>query len=74
MSDAMDNLVLDQLRQIRANGDASNKPLSDLVFRVGMLETNYASMQSQFAHMSVRIDRVDDRLDRIERRLGLGDA
>ena len=74
MNSATDNLVLEQLRLIRANGDSMSKSLADLVFRVGMLETSYGSLQNQVAHMSVRMDRVDSRLDRIERRLGLIEA
>ncbi len=74
MSGEMDNLVLEQLRHIRAAVDLTNQRLAELTFRVGMLESNMASLQAQYAHVSNRIDRVDERLERIERRIGLVDA
>ena len=74
MSDLGDNIVLEHLRHIRTAVDLTNQKITELTFRVGMLESNMAGLQGQYAHVSNRIDRVDGRLDKIERRLGLVDA
>jgi hypothetical protein len=74
MSAETDNLVLEHLRHIRSAVDLTNQKITELTFRVGMLENNMAGLQGQYAHVSNRIDRVDERLTQIERRLGLVDA
>jgi prefoldin subunit 5 len=71
MSSETDNLVLEHLRHIRSAVDLTNQKVTELTFRVGMLENNVASLQGQYAHISNRIDRVDERLTLIEQRLGL---
>jgi DNA repair ATPase RecN len=74
MSGEVDNLVLEHLRYIRSAVDENNHKLTDLTFRVSMLESNVAGLLGQYAHVSARIDRVDTRLEKIERRLGLIEA
>ncbi len=74
MSGEIDSLVLEQLRHIRAVVEDTRKDIRELMFRVGMLESNVAGLQAQYAHVATRIDRVEERLERIERRLGLVDA
>ena len=59
-----DNLVIEDLRAIRATQDQHSEKLDLLIQRVGTLE-------SQYANLSVRVDRIDARLDRVERRLDL---
>jgi len=74
MSGETDSLVLEHLRHIRSAVDLTNQKINELPFRVGMVESNVAGLQTQYAHVSNRIDRVDERLTKIERRLGLVDA
>jgi len=74
MSAEADNLVLEHLRHIRAAVDVTNQKLTELTFRVGMLESNIAALQGQYAHVSTRIDHMDARLEKIERRIGLIEA
>jgi ubiquinone biosynthesis protein UbiJ len=74
MSGEIDGLVLEHLRHIRSAVDSIAHKMTELTFRVGMLESNMAGLQGQYAHVANRIDRVDERLERIERRIGLIDA
>lgn len=62
-----DNLVLEHLRAIRATQEKHGDVLAEVRERVGMLESQYASL-------SRRVDRIDLRLDRIERRLDIVEA
>ena len=77
---AEDNLVLEQLRKIRAELDAARERDHEIMARLSGIETgltriardeagNYAEIiQDRHA-----IDRIRERLDRIERRLELAD-
>jgi len=68
MSDpAMDNLVLERLREIRTLLGEVKEDTADTRLRVGMLEAGYASV-------SLRLDRLAADVDRIKRRLELVDA
>ena len=58
------NLVIEHLRHIRGGVDAIRDDMREVKTRLGILESQYASLSS-------RIDRLDDRLDRVERRLDL---
>jgi vacuolar-type H+-ATPase subunit D/Vma8 len=78
MNDAVENLVLEHLRHIRAVVDDTRVELKDLKGRVGIVEEGMAllhremaGLHTEYAHVSVRLDRVDNRLERIERRLDL---
>lgn len=63
----MDNLILEHLRAIRAAQDRHSDDLREIKGRLGMLESQYASLSN-------RLDRMDDRVAHIERRLELRDA
>jgi L-rhamnose isomerase len=64
MAESPDNLVLVYLRRLDEKVDLVIDRLHEPTNRVGMLETQYASLSN-------RLDRIDVRLDRIERRLEL---
>ena len=81
MADEPDNLVLQVLRDMRAENAKHYDLTYELLMRVGQMEQNVASVKSdiarlgeQIASVSVRIDSFVKRFDRIERRLGLVDA
>ena len=74
MSDAVDNLVLEQPRDIRMAVEESRRDIKDLDKRVGFLEEGQDRLAAQYAHISTRIDRVDLRPERIETRIGLIEA
>ena len=67
MSPATENLVLEHLRAIRSSVDRLSDDMQEVKGRLGMLETQYASISN-------RLDRMDDRLLRVEKRLGLVDV
>jgi regulator of replication initiation timing len=46
----------------------------DIKERLGIIETQVASLGAQYASLSNRLDRMDLRIERIERRLELQDA
>lgn len=75
MSDEPDNLVLELLRAIRAEGARTNEMVSDLGRRLTLLEIAVsnlaASEMGHYANFSLRADRIETRLDRIDTRLGL---
>jgi hypothetical protein len=58
-----DNIVLAHLHHIRGAVDG----LREVKSRVGILESQYASVSN-------RLDRMDGRIERIEQRLNLVDA
>ena len=62
-----ENIVLEQLRAIRATLERHSDDLLEIKGRLGILEQQYASI-------STRIDRMDDRVARIEKRLDLVEA
>ena len=59
-----ENLILEHLRAIRATQDRHSEDLREIKQRLGMLESQYASLSN-------RLDRMDERVGRIEQRLGL---
>jgi hypothetical protein len=71
MTDAPDNLVIDQLRHIRADMSGLRDDVRDLILRVGHVEEGVARLGVQMAEQSVRLDRIGTRLDRIDTRDGL---
>lgn len=66
-----DNLVLENLRLIRASLDGLREDVRDLTLRTGHVEEGVARLGVQMVEQSIRLDRVGARLDRIETRLGL---
>jgi len=63
----VENLILDHLRHLRSGLDGVREDMREVKTRLGILESQYASMSS-------RLDRLDGRVERIERRLDLADA
>ena len=62
-----DNLVLEHLRHICGAVDALRDDMREVKDRLGILESQYASL-------STRLDRLDGRVERIEQRLGLAEV
>lgn len=71
MTEETENLVLEQLRRIRASQERMEQDIHDLKLRMTSVENQLGQHQVQFAAMNQRMDRVDERLTRIERRLDL---
>ena len=73
-----DNMVLEQLRVIRAAIDAMREDMHYIKHRMTSMETAIGSLTAaeanHYASSATRADRVDMRLDRIEKRLDLADA
>jgi predicted nuclease with TOPRIM domain len=61
------NLVIEHLRYIRGAVDGLRDDMREIKTRLGILESQYASVSN-------RIDRLDDRLERVERRLELNET
>jgi len=65
MSPATESLILEHLRAIRTTLDRLSEDMQEAKGRrLGILETQYASVSN-------RLDRIDDRVHRIELRLEL---
>ena len=62
-----DNIVLEHLRRIRAAVDGLRDDMREVKGRLGILESQYASVSN-------RLDRMDGRVERIEQRLSLVEA
>lgn len=62
-----DNIVLEYLRAIRATQERHSEDLREIKGRLGILESQYASLSN-------RLDRLDERVSRIEKRLELADV
>ena len=59
--------MLEHLRHIRAVVDGLRDDMREVKGRLGILESQYASLSN-------RLDRMDSRVERIEQRLSLADA
>ncbi|MBU2842614.1 hypothetical protein [Acidithiobacillus thiooxidans] len=75
-----DNLVLEQLRKIRAELDAARERDHEILMRLSGIETGLtriardeAGNYAELIHDRHSIDRMRERLDRIERRLEIAD-
>ena len=66
MSEA-ESIVLEHVRYIRGAVDGLRDDMHEVKSRLGILESQYASVSS-------RMDRLDGRIDRIERRFNLAEA
>ncbi len=62
-----DSVVLEHLRHIPGAVDRLSDDMREVKSRLGILESQYASLSS-------RLDRLDGRVERIERRLDLAEA
>jgi predicted nuclease with TOPRIM domain len=67
-------LLFETLKAIQAKQSEHTETLREIKGRLGILESQVASLHANYASLSNRIDRIDDRLDRVEARLGLIDA
>jgi hypothetical protein len=74
----VENLVLEQLRHIRARLDSMDATISELrsdraLFSQQRLTTDQRLLDvtTELVNVTTRLDRVDQRLDRIEKRLDL---
>jgi septation ring formation regulator EzrA len=81
MADSPENLILAQLREIRADFADVQGSLGEIKRRLGNLESGQASIIQHLGHLDaadgqqqVAVDRLTERLVRIERRLDLRDA
>ena len=63
----VDNIILEHLRHIRVTTDGLREDMREVKTRLGLLESQYASLSNRF-------DRLDLRVSRIEERLGLVEA
>tara|TARA_R110002110_G_scaffold12692_15_gene60225 strand:+ start:3271 stop:3477 length:207 start_codon:yes stop_codon:yes gene_type:complete len=67
MAESPDNLVLTYLRRIDEKVDRLAEDMREVKSRLGILESQYASLSN-------RLDRLDERVARPENRLGLAEA
>jgi hypothetical protein len=74
MTDDVGNLVLEQLRLVRAKIETISDDIADLKIRMSATERHLGEMLMQLGGLNTRMDRFDERLGRVERRLGLIDA
>ncbi|MGO9484944.1 MAG: hypothetical protein ACLPX9_10235 [Rhodomicrobium sp.] len=68
------NLVLEQLRAVRADNEKTHRMLFDILQRLGSLEQKVGIIVQDIARVDVRLDSFDMRINRVERRLELSDA
>ena len=71
MTDTQTHLVLEHLRHIRKQVDATNVNVETLVLRVGAVERVLSGSYVNDVNQNGEIDRLKSRVDRIERRLEL---
>ena len=62
-----ENLVLEHLRHIRGAVDGLGEDMREVKSRLGIMESQYASLSN-------RLDRMDSRVERIEKRLELAEV
>lgn len=81
MVDPSYELMLEQLRQIRAAQNLHGQKLDEALHRLSTLEIGQAGMRREqaghaeaVAHLQARVDRMQGQIDRINRRLDLTDT
>ena len=74
MTDEVGNLVLEQLRLMRAKIETISDDIADLKIRMSSTERHLVEIQMQLGALNARMDRFDERLSRVEKRLSLVDA
>lgn len=81
MSDNIENLVLEQLRGIRAEVASVKDDTREIKTRLALVEAGVASLRrdngdfaTSIAAQHLSFDRLSDRVERLERRLDLADA
>lgn len=78
MSDNVENIVLEQLRAIRADIASVKEDTREIKSRLIIVESGIASLRrdggdfaTSIADQHLRYDRLNDRIERIEKRLEL---
>ena len=66
MSELPDNIVLVYLRRIDEKVDALREDMREVKSRLGILESQYASLSNRQDRMEMRLDRIERRLDLVE--------
>ncbi len=74
MSEGIENLVLEQLRLIRAGVGEVKGELSDIQGTLGDMRERLGNLETQYASVSRWLDRMDGGLQQIKRRLQLVEA
>lgn len=74
MTSDAENLILEEVRAIRAGQERLGQDMNEVKERFGIIEQQIASLHTQYANLSTRIDRLEVRIERIEKRLGLIEA
>ncbi|GHD56572.1 hypothetical protein GCM10017083_36750 [Thalassobaculum fulvum] len=81
MVDPSHELMLEQLRQIRATLAVHSQKFDEVLFRLSSLEIGFAGMRREqagdaetVAHLQARVDRMEGQIDRINQRLELTDS
>ncbi len=67
MAESLENLVLTYLGRLDEKVDRLSEDMREVKSRLGILESQYASVSN-------RLDRMDERMARLENRLGLTEA
>ena len=73
MTEETTNLVLEQLRQIRATLEVMSDRIARVELRLTAVEGHLANLLLAEASQNSEIDKIKRRLDRIERQLDLVD-
>jgi hypothetical protein len=78
MTDNVENLILEQLRLIRAELAGlkrdNERDHQDIKMRLSGLEGHQVAAHHDSVRQSVRLDDLDERLQRVERRLEIRDT
>lgn len=74
MTSETENLVLAQLRAIRATLADHGREFGELRARMSSVERQLAGIHEDIAIVHSRLDGLTTRMDRIERRLGIAEA
>ena len=74
MTSETENLVLAQLRAIRATLVNHDREFGELRARMSSVERQLARIHEDIAIVHSRLDGLTERMDRIERRLGIAEA
>jgi hypothetical protein len=73
MSDQPDNMVIEQLRHIRATGDKTHAKLTEVEGHLIELRLQVAGLVREDAALYAKLAQYEARFERIEARLGLAD-
>lgn len=75
MTDNVENLILEHLRnlrnEVRAQGVKMDEQFEGVRLRLSSMENQLAGLRADVAGIHLRMDKFETRMDRIERRLEL---